>query len=66
MLRDPAGKSMPVPDPSSSLRVEYCAPKAGQYKVSLSSSTGDYYAVAEVDCSRFGPEGLKRLQRVAR
>lgn len=66
VLRDPAGKSMPVPDPSSSLRVEYCAPKAGQYKVSLSSSTGDYYAVAEVDCSRFGPEGLKRLRKPAR
>jgi hypothetical protein len=60
-LRDPAGKSMPVPDPDSKLRVAYCAPKAGEYKLTISSNTGDYYAVAGVDCNRFGPEGLKRL-----
>jgi hypothetical protein len=60
-LRDPAGQSMPVPDPSSKLRIEYCAPKAGEYKLSISPSTGDYYAVAGIDCSRVGPEGLKRL-----
>jgi hypothetical protein len=63
VLRDPAGKSMPVPEPDSKLRVEYCAPKAGEYKLSLSASSGDYYAVAGVDCNRFGPEGLKRLKR---
>jgi hypothetical protein len=62
VLRDPEGKSMPVPDPASALRVEYCAPKAGEYKLSLSSNTGDYYAFAGVDCNRFGPEGLKRLR----
>jgi hypothetical protein len=65
-LRDPAGKKMPVPDPGSSLRVEYCPLKAGDYQLSLSSSTGDYYAFAGVDCSRFGPEGLKRLNRPAK
>ena len=62
-LRDPAGKRMVVPDPAARLRIEYCAPKAGEYKLSLSSSTGDYYAFAGVDCNRFGPEGLKRLNR---
>jgi hypothetical protein len=61
VLRDPAGKQMPVPDPASSLRVEYCAPKAGEYKISISTSTGDYYALAGLDCPRNGPEGLKRL-----
>lgn len=61
VLTGPQGKQMPVPDPGSKLRVEYCAPKAGEYKLSISSSTGDYYAVAGVDCARFGPEGLKRL-----
>jgi hypothetical protein len=61
VLRDPQGKQMPVPDPDSKLRVEYCAPKAGEYKLSISSSTGDYYAVAGLDCARFGPEGIKRL-----
>jgi hypothetical protein len=60
-LHDPAGKGLVVPDPDSALRVEYCAPTAGEYKLSLSSSTGDYYAFASVDCNRFGPEGLKRL-----
>jgi hypothetical protein len=60
-LRDPAGKKLPVPDPDNKLRVEYCAPKAGEYKLSISSSTGDYYAIAGVDCGRSGPEGLKRL-----
>jgi hypothetical protein len=61
-LDDPAGKQMPVPDPDSKLRIEYCPPKAGEYKLLLSSSTGDYYATASVDCSRFGAEGLKRLK----
>jgi hypothetical protein len=61
VLRDPKGQKMPVPDPDSKLRVEYCAPKAGEYKLSISASTGDFYAVAGVDCGRFGPEGLKRL-----
>lgn len=61
VLRDPQGRLMPVPDPDSKLRVEYCAPKAGEYKLSISPSTGDYYAVAGLDCARFGPEGLKRL-----
>jgi hypothetical protein len=61
VLRDPQGHKMPVPDPDSKLRVEYCAPKAGEYKLSISSNTGDYYAIAGVDCGRFGPEGLKRL-----
>jgi len=65
-LRDPAGKRLVVPDPASELRVEYCAPKAGEYKLSLSPSTGDYYAFAGVDCNRFGPEGLKRLARPAK
>jgi hypothetical protein len=51
-----------VPDPASALRVEYCAPKAGEYKLSLSTNTGDFYAFAGVDCNRFGPEGLKRLR----
>jgi hypothetical protein len=61
-LRDPQGKSMPVPDPASSLRIEYCPLAAGEYKLALSSSTGDFYAFAGIDCSRFGPEGLKRLK----
>ena len=65
-LKDPQGKNLQVPEPDSSLRVEYCAPKAGEYKLSLSSSTGDYYAVAGVDCARFGPEGLKRLNKPAK
>jgi hypothetical protein len=65
-LRDPEGKRLVVPDPASQLRIEYCAPKAGEYKLSLSSSTGDYYAFAGVDCNRFGPEGLKRLNRPAK
>jgi hypothetical protein len=60
-LKDPQGKGLLVPDPASELRVEYCAPKAGEYKLSLSSSTGDFYSFAGVDCPRFGPEGLKRL-----
>ena len=60
-LRDPQGQKLPVPDPDSKLRVEYCAPKAGEYKLSITSSTADYYSVAGVDCSRLGPEGLKRL-----
>jgi len=66
VLRDPEGKSMPVPDPATALRIEYCAPKAGEYKLSLSSNTGDYYAFAGVDCNRFGPEGLKRLRAPAK
>jgi hypothetical protein len=41
-------------------------PKAGEYKLSLSPSTGDYYAFAGVDCNRFGPEGLKRLAHPAK
>ena len=48
-------------DADSKLRIEYCAPKAGEYKLTLSPSTADYYAFAGVDCSRFGPEGLKRV-----
>ncbi|HYP91468.1 MAG TPA: hypothetical protein VEQ59_25045, partial [Polyangiaceae bacterium] len=60
-LLDPQGQKMPVPDPASKLRVEYCAPKAGEYKLSITSSTGDYYSIAGVDCARFGPEGVKRL-----
>lgn len=62
VLKDEAGKNMPVPDPDSKLRIEYCPLKAGEYKLLLSSSTGDYYATASVDCSRFGAEGLKRLR----
>jgi len=61
VLRDPQGRKMPVPDPGSTLRVEYCAPQAGDYKLTIGASTGDYYAIAGVDCSRTGPEGLKRL-----
>lgn len=64
VLRDPQGKAMPVPAPDSKIRVAYCAPKAGEYKVVLTPSTGDYYAHAAVDCSRLGPEGLKRLKRL--
>ncbi|HYQ15228.1 MAG TPA: hypothetical protein VEQ58_05720, partial [Polyangiaceae bacterium] len=60
-LLDPQGQKMPVPDPASKLRIEYCAPKAGEYKLNITSSTGDYYSIAGVDCARFGPEGLKRL-----
>lgn len=63
VLRDPQGKELPVPAPDSKLRVEYCAPKAGEYKLTLTPSTGDYFAHAGVDCNRFGPEGLKRLKR---
>jgi hypothetical protein len=66
VLKDPQGKSMPVPDPHSKLRIEYCAPKAGEYKLSLSASTADFYAFAGVDCSRFGPEGIKRLNGPAK
>jgi hypothetical protein len=66
VLRDPQGKSMPVPEPDSKLRIEYCAPKAGEYKLTLTPSTGDYFAHAGVDCNRFGPEGLKRLKRLAK
>jgi DNA-directed RNA polymerase subunit RPC12/RpoP len=66
VLKDPEGKQLPVPDPDSKLRIEYCAPKAGEYKLSLSPSTGDFYAFAGVDCSRFGPEGLKRLKKLAK
>lgn len=61
VLRDPEGRQMSVPEPSSQLRVEYCAPKAGQYKLTISPNTADYYTLAAVDCSRLGPEGLKRL-----
>lgn len=63
ILKDPAGKNLPVPDPDSKLRIEYCPPKAGEYKLLLSSSTGDYFATASVDCNRFGPEGVKRLNK---
>jgi hypothetical protein len=66
LLKDPEGKNMVVPDPDSKLRVEYCAPKAGEYKLSLSPSTADFYAFAGVDCPRFGPEGLKRLRSPAK
>ena len=66
VLRDPQGKSMPVPDPDSKIRVAFCAPKAGEYKLTLSPSTGDYFAYAGVDCNRFGPEGLKRLKRLGK
>ena len=66
VLKDPSGKELPVPEPDSKLRVEYCAPKAGEYKLQLSSSTGDYYAFAGVDCNRFGAEGLKRLKKLAK
>jgi hypothetical protein len=62
VLKDPDGQSMPVPDPDSHIRVEYCAPKAGEYKLSLSPNTADYFAFAGVDCNRHGPEGLKRLR----
>ena len=61
-LSDPNGNSMPVPAPASKLRVEYCATKAGKYKLVLTPSTGDYFAWAGLDCARFGPEGLKRLK----
>jgi hypothetical protein len=66
VLRDPQGKSMSVPDPDSKIRVEYCALKAGEYKLTLTPSTGDYFAHAGVDCNRFGPEGLKRLKRLGK
>lgn len=66
VLRDPQGKIMPVPDPDSKIRVAFCAPKAGDYKLTLSPSTGDYFAHAGVDCNRFGPEGLKRLKRLTK
>lgn len=61
-LTDPQGNKMPVPDPDSKLRVEYCANEAGKYKLELTSNTGDYFATAGVDCARSGPEGLKRLK----
>jgi hypothetical protein len=61
-LSDPNGNALPVPAPDSKLRIEYCAPKAGKYKVVLSPSTGDHFAWAGLDCNRFGPEGLKRLK----
>ena len=60
-LKDPEGKNMQVPDPDSKLRIEYCAPKAGEYKITLSPSTADFFSTASVDCNRFGAEGLKRL-----
>ena len=63
VLRGPDGNTLPVPDPDSKLRVEYCAPKAGKYKLVVTPNTGDYFAHASVDCNRFGPEGLKRLKR---
>jgi DNA-directed RNA polymerase subunit RPC12/RpoP len=66
VLRDPSGKELPVPDPGPKLRVEYCPPKAGAYKLKLTSSTGDFFAYAGVDCHRFGPEGLKRLKRAGK
>jgi hypothetical protein len=64
VLRDPQGKSMPVPDPASQIRVEYCATKPGEYKLTIAPSTADFYAYSGVDCPRFGPEGLKRLNSV--
>jgi hypothetical protein len=66
VLRDPEGKSMPVPEPASKLRIEYCATKAGEYKLSISPNTADFYAYAGIDCPRFGPEGLKRLNGTAK
>lgn len=66
VLRDPDGNLLPVPDPDSKLRIAYCAPKAGKYKLTLTPSTGDYFAHASVDCPRFGPEGLKRMKRLAK
>ena len=65
-LSDPSGNSMPVPAPASALRVEYCATQAGKYKLVLTPSTGDYFAWAGLDCSRFGPEGLKRLKALGK
>ena len=61
VLKDPDGKELAVPEPDSKLRIEYCAPKAGKYKLTLSPSTADYYAFAGVDCNRFSAEGLKRV-----
>lgn len=66
VLRDPAGKELPVPQPGAKLRVEYCPPKAGEYKLTLTPSTGDHFAFAGIDCNRFGPEGLKRLKRAGK
>ena len=66
VLRDPQGKEMPVPEPDSKLRIEYCAPKAGEYKVTISASTADFFAIAGVDCNRFGAEGLKRVNGPAK
>ncbi|HYJ08723.1 MAG TPA: hypothetical protein VEX18_06930 [Polyangiaceae bacterium] len=66
VLRDPEGNPMPVPDPDSKLRVAYCAPKAGKYKLTVTPNTGDYFAHASVDCPRFGPEGLKRMKRLGK
>jgi hypothetical protein len=65
-LSDPNGNTLPVPAPDSKLRIEYCAPKAGKYKIVLSPSTGDHFAWAGLDCNRFGPEGLKRLKSLKR
>lgn len=64
VLRDPEGNTMSVPEPDSKLRVAYCAPKAGKYKLVVTPSTGDYFAHASVDCPRFGPEGLKRMKQL--
>ncbi len=61
-LTDPRGNKLPVPEPASKVRVEYCATAAGKYRLEVSPSTGDYFATAGVDCDRFGPEGLKRLK----
>ena len=61
-----ANETMPVPDPDSKIRVEYCALKAGEYKLTVTPSTGDFFAHAGVDCNRFGPEGLKRLKRLGK
>lgn len=66
VLRDPQGSELPVPEPGAQLRIEYCPPKAGEYKLIVTPSSGDYFAHAGVDCSRFGPEGLKRLKRAGR
>jgi len=66
LLKDPQGKELPVPDPDSKLRIEYCAPKAGEYKLTISASTAAFFAIAGVDCSRSGPEGLKRVNGPAK
>jgi hypothetical protein len=61
-LSDPNGNTLPVPAADSQLRVEYCALKAGKYKIELEPSTGDHFAWAGIDCNRFGAEGQKRLK----